>query len=346
MIIKKLLSDYALKADKFLDSYLDEKKKLAGKIDPILVKALNSFEKTLYGGKKARGALTVLGYKIAGGKENKAILQVSCAIEVLHNFLLIHDDIIDKDIKRRGRETLHVYYSKKRGSEYGQSIAMVIGDMGSFLGFELVTNSNFPKEKINKALSKLNYYLLLTVYGEILDIDFDFKTKVSWEDIYKARLYKSAYYTLVMPLTVGAVLGRVSKRSLAAIEKYGSKVGIAFQLRDDVLGIFGDPKVTGKSNESDIREGKKTLLYAKALESASKKQREFLLENYGKKGIRQKEIARIRKIFEKSDSLSHSEELARKLANQGKAYIPEITKNKKLQLILSNLADFLVTRDK
>jgi geranylgeranyl diphosphate synthase type I len=228
------------------------------------------------GGKKVRGALTNLGYRLAGGRDSKAILEASCGIELLHDFLLIHDDIVDNDITRHGRPTVHEKYSKNRGQHFGVAKAIIVGDMGAFLGYELIAQSAFPAQRKIEALTKLNDLLLKTVYGEILDIEFDFKTKVSWEDILRVRTYKTAYYTFVMPLTVGAVLGKAGKKTLEIIEKYGVPVGLAFQLADDILGVFGNPSKTGKSNESDIREGKKTLLFAKSLELSGETGKRFL----------------------------------------------------------------------
>jgi geranylgeranyl diphosphate synthase type I len=338
------LSNYSKKSDGYLRTFFEKKRSLGRKIDEAVVESLNVFEDYSLGGKKLRGALTVLGYQIAGGRDRRVILPVSCGIELLHNFLLIHDDVIDRDKKRRGKDTIHELYSRKNGDHYGISKAIVIGDIGAILGYELIINSKFPRDRIVKALSSLNDFLLRTMFGEMLDVDFDLRKKVSWEEILKVRTYKTAYYTLVMPLSVGAILGDAEKTTLKSIENYGLPVGIAFQLIDDVLGVFGDPKVTGKSDESDIKEGKKTFLYAKALELSSNKEKDFLLRWYGSKRLDKVKIERIREIIKNSGSLNFSREYAVEMVKKSIKYIPRITRNLQYQEVLSSLANFMINR--
>lgn len=336
--IKRLLADYSGKSEDFLKKFFDEKKKEAAKIDPEIVRALEIFEDYSSGGKKVRGALTVLGYKMVGGRDFQAILPVSLGIELLHNFLLIHDDIIDKDALRRGKPTVH--------ERVGSSKAIMVGDIGAFLGYELILTANFPREALVKAFTKLNDYVLKTGYGEMLDIDYDRRLDLSWDDIYKVRLYKTAYYTFTMPLTVGATLFGADQSIYKAIEEYGKNVGIAFQIADDTLGVFGDPKVTGKSNDSDIKEGKKTFLYAKAMELVKGEDKTFLQKRFGAKDLSKSEIGRIKEIFKDSGSLEYSKKLALRLAGEGKKVIKSMSQESKYQKILAELADFVVARDK
>lgn len=344
MNAKNYLEAYSQKADKFLDSFFLKKKALAKKIDPDLSNILQVFLDSSKGGKRARGALTVLGYESLGGKNFEVILPVSCGIEMFHNFLLIHDDIIDKDRLRRGKPTVHTIYAKKRGEHYGNSKAIVIGDVGAFLAYELLLSSDFSKERTLEAVSKLNEFLLKTGYGQLLDIDYDFKKQISWEEILKVRTYKTAYYTIVMPLTVGAILAGAPKSVLSAIESYGIPVGIAFQLVDDVLGVFGSTGKTGKSNLSDIREGKKTFLYAKALERLSAPEKKFLKRWYGAADVGKKQVREVRKIMVSSGALDYSQKLAGRLVMKGKRYVPKITMDRKCQKVLESLADFMVIR--
>jgi len=345
MIAKEYLKAYSQEAVKFLDSFFKKKKALAKKIDPDLVDILQVFQDYSKGGKKVRGALTVLGYKACGGKNIKAILPISCGIELFHNFLLIHDDIIDKDSKRRGKPTVHAIYAKMRGEHYGNSKAIIIGDVGAFLAYELLLSSSFSKEKTLEAVKKLDEFLLKTAYGQLLDIDYDFKKTVTWNDILKVRTYKTAYYTIVMPLTVGAILTGADKGQLSAIEKYGIPLGIAFQLADDVLGVFGSTERTGKSNLSDIREGKKTFLYAKSLELSLGEQRKYLQRWYGAKDLGDKQAEQIRKIMVSTGALTYSENLANKMVIKCKRYASKITGFEKQQKLLEDLADFVISRE-
>lgn len=343
---KKFLAAYRKKADSFLEEFFTEKRKEAQDIDPLAVKVLNSLEDYIAGGKKVRGALTVLGYHAAGGRKQKEIIPVSAAVEIIHSSLLIHDDFIDKDKLRRGKPTVHEAYSKGNSKHYGASIALIIGDIGIFLSHQLIANSKFDPSKKARAISELERLLTNTGYGEILDIAFDFKEKITWDEILKVRLYKTAHYTFVLPLTIGATLAEAKKSMLEAIEVYGENVGLAFQIRDDVLGVFGDPKVTGKSNESDIREGKITLLYKKSLKLANKKDRKFLKKWYGNKDLDAKKIQKIRKIIKDSGALEFSDSEARKLVEKGKSKVDKITDKKDYQEVLQTLADYVIDREK
>lgn len=340
------LKDYSKKSNRYLKTFFDKKRKSGGKIDKIVVDSINALEDYSLGGKKLRGALSVLGYQIAGGKNYSAILQVSCGIELLHSFILIHDDIIDKDKTRRGKQTLHKLFSRKKGEHFGISKAIVIGDIGAFLGYELIVNSEFPSDRLNKAILVLNDFLLKTMYGEMLDIDFDFKKKISWDEILKVRTYKTAYYTFVMPLVVGALLGGSKYKSLKLFEGYGVPIGIAFQLIDDILGVFGDPQNTGKSNENDIREGKKTFLYAKALELSKGEGKQFLLRWYGSDNLDEDKIAKIRGIIRGSGSLDYSQQITKEMTLKGKKFIHKITRDIKQQEMLASLADFIINRNR
>ena len=346
MEAKAYLKDYARQAEKFLDKFFRQKKKEAAKISPEIAKLMDIYRDYMRGGKMARGALTALGYRTSGGKDIQAILPASIAIEISHSFLLIHDDWIDQDQTRRGKPTVHRRFAREQGDHFGASMAIILGDAGVFLGYELMISSPFPEKKKIKALRLLNQFLLKTAYGEILDIKYDFLEEITWEKIMSVRKYKTAIYTIVMPLSIGAVLGGVRELKLEAIEKYGLPVGIAFQLQDDILGVFGQAERTGKSTESDIRGGKKTLLYAKALELANQQEKNFLLEHYGDKKISTEEIKKIRRIIEETGALAFSQKMARDLVEKGKKYVPQITSGPELQDTLNNLADFMIERKK
>lgn len=346
MDVVNYLQTYGRKIDLYLTELFKEKIKEAKKIDPFLVNSLKNLENYLYGGKKIRGVLTTLGYQVAGGKDVKEIIPAAAAVELVHSGLLIHDDFIDNDEVRRGKPTIHKIYEKGMNSHYGASMATVLGDIALFLSNEIISSLPFKKENIVEAQHEFNHLLVNTGYGEMLDVAFDLKENVTWKDIEKIRIYKTAHYTFVMPLTVGAILGGASKKQIEAIKDYGEPVGLAFQLKDDVLGVFGKIELTGKSNDSDIKEGKKTFLFTKAVELANRKDNEFLDEYYGDKKAGDDQTEIIRNIIKNTGSLGYSLKTAQKKVRDGKKFIPEMTKDIKLQNVLSSLADFVVQREK
>ena len=350
MDAKVYLKTFSKKLEKAKAKFFREKIKEAAKIDPVAAEALKNLQNYMTGGKNVRAALVILGYRIAGGKDLKAILPAALAVELMHNSLIIHDDFVDNDTVRRGKPTIHKIYEVGKSEHYGAAMAIIVGDVGIFLANKLLAEANFPKDKVAQAAIAFNKLLLNTGYGELMDIDFDYKKKITWDDVLKVRIYKTAHYTFVMPLIVGATLGGGNVKLLALLKKYGEPVGLAFQLRDDVLGVFGDSGETGKSSESDIVEGKKTLLYLKALELAGALARKFLQKWYGggrnKARLTARQVSRIKEIIKASGALAYSDRAAADFVAQGKKFIPKVTKNRDLVQILSSLADYMIQRDK
>lgn len=333
------LRDYTPRLDKYIHNYFDTQKQQAQTIDPFLTECLSYLENYLLGGKKIRGALTVLGYQINKTMDINNIIPVSAAIELIHSGLLIQDDFIDHDLMRRGIKSIHELYTDRKDPHFGASMAVVIGDLGYFYGYKIISDSDFAPVFVIKSLSELSQRLVNTGYGEILDVVSDNKLPLSRGTIDKARIYKTAHYSFVMPLSVGAILAGATDFQLQAIEKYGTQVGLAFQIQDDILGVTGDPKVTGKSNSSDITSGKQTHILQKTLELGDP---QFIKKYYGTN----KKTDEIRKLMQGCGAIDACKKLAQDHANQAKRYLGKITTNEKVKIILSQLADFVVTRNK
>lgn len=345
MDAKVYLINFSGKFESFSKRMFLAEIKKASKIDFVAKNSLQNIQQYMSGGKKVRPALTSLGFKLASKKESNSILPTAFAVELMHNGLLIHDDFVDNDATRRGRPTMHKVYLGKNGEHFAASMAIITADVGIFWANEIISNSSFDSKLVTKAIGLFNRHLLNTGYGELMDIDYDFRDKTEWRDILNIRIYKTAYYTFIMPLTVGAVLGGAGDTLLKDIEKFGYNVGLAFQLRDDVLGVFGDSGETGKSNESDILEGKKTLLYFKALELAGEADKKFLETYYG--NIESpKQVEKIREIIMSTGALEYSESVAKDYIKKGKVFISNLTKDKDLQETLSTFSDYMIDRNK
>jgi geranylgeranyl diphosphate synthase type I len=157
--------------------------------------------------------------------------------------------------------------------------------------------------------------------------------------------YKSANYTITGPLQYGALFAGVDEKNIEVLEKYGLPVGIAFQLRDDELGLFSNEDQLGKPVGSDIKENKNTILKIKALEGANAKDEAFLSEAYGRRNLSKREVDRVRKITISTGALAYSQKLSRKLVEEGKKFVPQITSDSELQDTLVNMADFMIERE-
>jgi len=345
---------YASEIDKFLAKFFQLKIKESRKITPIAAEMWQKLEDFIAGGKRIRGGLVRLGYECFGGKNKKVILPVSAAIELTNAAVLVHDDIIDQADFRHGRSTVHRRYQKyhkehyKKGSplHYGEGMAIMVGDIGIYGAIDLINKSSFPEKAKHKVIQELIDFMIKTAYGENLDIDLTYREKIKEGDITTINTLKTAYYTLVGPLKMGGISGGASNRQLKIFEGYGIPVGIAFQLQDDILGMFGSVEKLGKPVDSDIKEGKNTLLYTQALKRGSPRQRKRLMSLWGRKDITPKEVEEARQIIIKTGSLEYSQKLARRLVEKGKKAVPQITKNKNLQEVFLSLADFIVEREK
>ena len=265
-------------------------------------------------GKLIRGFLITLGYKLAGKNNLEYTYPLATAYELFQTSVLIHDDIIDEDNLRRGKETIH--YSKYlKNKEYdsdfskkiGNSVAICMGDYGFFEANKII-NNNYSDN--NNYVNLFNYYndiVLKTIEGELIDVELSFDGKYRadeinlYENIMKIYKLKTAYYTIIGPLNLGLILAGSDEDKINQINLIGEKIGIAFQIQDDILGIYSD---MGKVIGSDIKEFKQTLLYSYTLKNEEYKNK--LLKYYGKEKITKEEIEKVREIFNKSGAYNYA----------------------------------------
>lgn len=352
MQAKPYLKDYIKKVKPILNSFFKAQEKEAAKISPVTAEMMRIY-RSFMGGKNIRGSLTKLGYECFGGKNEKAILKASLMVEVAHAFLLVHDDIMDQDNLRRGKPTIHIQYEKlhnqryKKGESkhYGTCLAIDLGDAGFVISNLILADSQFSSKRKEKVLRKFHQILLETAFGQAIDVSYENLGSVTEEDVMRVHHHKTANYTITGPLQYGALFAGADEKEIKKIERYGLPVGIAFQLRDDELGLFADEKTLGKPIGSDVRENKNTLLHLKTLESAKGENRKFIKYAYGNRNLTKREFNRVRKITQKTGALVYSQKMAKRLVEKGKKFIPQITQNPEFVDTLSNLADFMIERE-
>jgi geranylgeranyl diphosphate synthase type I len=303
--INKCLKDFNESLVKEKTGYLKENLEL--------LKNLNS------DGKLIRGFLIALGYKMLKEDVNYSYY-LSLAYELFQTSILIHDDIIDNDNLRRGKDTIHYANYKKYKSlnehdakKTSESIAICIGDYGFFKVNEIIINNYKNSPHFAKLFKYYNDIVLKTVEGEIVDVVLSFEGKYNavekdLEDnimlIYKL---KTAFYTIIGPLCLGLILGGAEDEKLKDIQIFGEKIGIAFQIQDDILGIYAD---MGKVIGSDIKEFKQTILYCYTLKN--EKYKNELLKYYGKENITELEIQETRRIFKECGAYEYATNLMNK----------------------------------
>jgi geranylgeranyl diphosphate synthase, type I len=354
MNIKESLSSFKQEIDLEIGLYLDKAMAEAEKKDPFIADSIRNVKKfILAGGKRLRAALMYYGYIGAGGKEREKIFKTTVSIELVHAFLLIHDDIIDRDLKRHNVETIHYTYTKmgKRifprsdYAHFGNSVGIILGDMIGAMGNQIIFDSKLDPTLIIKALSKLQAIVSMTVIGEAEDMYIEYKGEATEKEIMRMYENKTAKYTIEGPLHLGAILAGADDEILKAISKFAVPVGIAFQIQDDILGIFGSEKKIGKFVGSDIQEGKQTILVAKAKEKMNREQKNEFRKIFGVKNISKNDVKIFQKIMVDTGSLEYAENLSRKLVEQGKEQLEKIKFKKEALDFLCGMADYLIQRE-
>ncbi len=235
----------------------------------------------LGGGKRIRPTYGWVGYVATVDPKNTdedpvAVLRAVSALELIQACALIHDDIIDASDTRRGKPTVHRAIAAEHAQRgwhgdsniYGENVAILIGDLALAWADDMWRYSGVSDEALQRAAEPWRGMRSEVIGGQILDIALEASGSESAELADSVNRFKTAAYTVERPLHLGAAIAGADERTIDALRGYGRDIGIAFQLRDDLLGVFGDPAVTGKPAGDDLREGKRTVLYALALEAA------------------------------------------------------------------------------
>lgn len=322
--------------------------------NPIVIDAINKFINMNGDGKFLRGCLIDLGYKLS--KNDDYAKTLSLAYETFETSILIHDDIIDNAHLRRNKETIHETYKdefKKYNVENDNtntSLALCIGDLGFFYTNEMITKKYKNDKNLAKLLSYYNNIVIKTIKGEIIDVALPFiekndkKHTLHEEDIMEIYRLKTSWYTVVGPFILGMILGNSKAKDIETFEKVLEPLGIAFQIKDDILGIYSSKEILGKSVYSDIEEFKQTILYSYIKINRNDLLGE-LLKYYGK-SITEEESKKVQELFENSGALEYATNKMNEMFNEVYTNIKlmdikEYTKNILLGLIL-----FLRLREK
>jgi geranylgeranyl diphosphate synthase type I len=351
---KQFLKDYFIKVNPILDEYISDHIKKAGEIGSLPAQALSHFNDIIKGGKRIRGALTVLGYQAFGGKDLEAIYDLSTFIELFHSGVLVHDDIMDNDPFRRGSPTLHKIYEQKGETElhvkqekrrYGESIAVCIGDAAFYMSWEKILNANFAPELKILAGQIYSKYVIRLVHGQELDVTITGSENLKEEEVLNVIWTKSGEYTSLLPLRVGAILTGISDiKKLDALENYGRCFGWAFHIQDDILGLYGNEEELGKPVGSDIREAKNTLLMLYLDKHGTPEQLEFKNKILGNPDMTREDVEKMRQILKDSGSYDHVMKMGLDYVEEGKKFIPHITDDQKLRDILESLLVYMMER--
>ena len=310
------------------------------------------------GGKRIRPFLVKTAFDAVGGNpEEGNIIRASLAIELLHNGSLLHDDVIDKDETRRGKPSFHVtfreFYNEKmkstnsKGQDFGEAMSIFAGDLCFPFAIESIIQSGFPPELSVKALHAFSDAFRDVIDGVIIETGGTILTESTEED-YEKMVHLKTGALIRKAVEIGAVLGRGTESQISALTGYCEGIGKAFQIQDDILGIFGNPEKLGKPVGGDIRENKQTILRIYAMKNGSNKQKKQLSKLMGKEDISDKELELVKDIFRETGALDSSMELIVKTTAKANASLeladPPLTEEAKKKLLA--LSEYLVNRSK
>ena len=323
-LLRDFSNDIIPEIDTFINSFFDEKIYMA---DLDFMKEILGFIKDycLRDGKRIRPILLInsyYGYK-TGFKKRHEIIKLGAVIEMMHSLLLIQDDIIDRSEMRRGAKALHIQLGDKyspltNNPLIGQDIASVTADILFSLCIEIIGKSNIRHDIKDRFLEIFSKTYEKTAWGQILDSLNTMPKNIDPESDMPMQIsiMKTAYYTMVYPLRMGYILSSgKNKRETANIESFATPLGIAFQVRDDLLGIFGIEKDTGKPNDSDILEGKITLPVQNTILKLSDQEREQFIKLFLKIEKSKEDVEFIRNKIKECGALEETIKFHTKLIN-------------------------------
>jgi len=273
--------------------------------------------------KRIRPLLFCGGYLCLGGRDAEAVLQASISIELLQTALLIHDDIIDRSEERRKAKTMHLLWEdyfqnqhypmryEDEKSHFGISMGILLGDIASGLAYEALGGSDFSMERKLAAIQTFSEVIHRVALGEMLDVELGMKelSEVTEEEILRVYELKTAGYTTEGPLHVGAVLAGATRNELKLLSEYAIPLGVAFQIQDDLLGMFGSYEDIGKDEGSDLVEGKRTPLFLSAWQNSLGSARELLDRVLRQPKMARRHVQSVREIIVATGALKYALQL-------------------------------------
>lgn len=310
-----------------LDDFLDEQTARLAPLGDDATRLLAEARSVTSGGKRFRAAFCWWGHHaIAPPTDEKALVRACAALELLHASALVHDDVMDASDTRRGRPATHRGFAtthqrdRWRGDpeQYGAAAAILLGDLLLAWSDELLRRCGLPLEQVAPALDVFDRCRSEVIAGQFLDVSVQARGRADVEAAMTVLRYKSAKYSIERPLHVGAALAGAGAERLAALSAFGLPLGEAFQLRDDLLGVFGDPATTGKPAGDDLVEGKRTVLVALALDGASSADAELLDGALGTP-LSESEVGVLRGIIDDSGAHAQVEAVIEQLCERALA---------------------------
>ncbi len=302
------LTDLRRRVAEEIDAELSRQRAVLAELGDDTTPLVDAVAALLHGGKRLRAAFCYAGYVAAGGRHEAAALRAATAMEFFQAGALLHDDVMDDSDVRRGAPSAHRTLASQHArlgwsgssDRFGEAGAILAGDLCLVCSGEMFIGSGLPAEELTRATVHFDAMRTQLMGGQFLDVvtaarGWDhLDTPARVDQALRVIRYKSAKYSIEQPLLIGAAAGGADEEDLGYLSAYGLALGEAFQLRDDILGVYGDPGVTGKPAGDDLREGKATLLMAFALDRADAAQTTTLRQGWGRAGLDDTDVTAMR----------------------------------------------------
>lgn len=337
--------------DVVLGRWFDLARRRAELLGPDYVALWDELRASTEGGKRFRPLMVLSAYTALGGEDREAAANVGAAFELLHTALIVHDDVIDRDFVRRGGPNLAGAYrdralaagaSAEDAEHHGISAAVIAGDLALTGAYRMIERSGASDRVRGLLLEIMDEALFASAAGELFDVDFAAAAEMPRvDDILSMERLKTAVYSFEGPLQAGGILAGASEETIVTLGDFGREIGIAYQIVDDLLGVFGHEAETGKTTIGDLREGKRTVLISYATSSEHFVEVQHLV---GKPDLADHEAERVREALIASGAKEFAEGLARYYANRGLARLVEPHVPAALRAELHPLADVVLGR--
>jgi geranylgeranyl diphosphate synthase type I len=345
-------ADLRQRVQKSLDAFLAGQLPCLDGISEELGPLTDALTDLLAGGKRLRPAFCYWGFRGAGGADAEAVVDAAASLELFQACALIHDDVMDGSDTRRGQPAVHRRFASMHRAEawsgdpeaFGRGAAILLGDLCLVWSDEMFRRSALPPERLVAGSRVYDEMRTELMGGQYLDLLEQARGGGSVQRALRVARYKSAKYTIEKPLHLGAVLAGAGPDVLAGYSGYGLPLGEAFQLRDDVLGVFGDPAVTGKPAGDDLREGKRTALVAMALETATEAQAALVRRHLGDPRLTPEGVGQLRGVIEETGARRRVESLIDELTDEALQGLRNAPVDEEARRVLEGLAVAATTR--
>jgi geranylgeranyl diphosphate synthase type I len=345
--------DLRQRVDKALAAFLSGQGTRLDVVSPSLVSVQDAIgDFLLTGGKRMRPAFCYWGWRGAGGDDGDPVVAAAACLELLQACALIHDDVMDRSDTRRGRPAMHRRFAAlHRGEQwhgdpesFGLSAAILLGDLCLIWADEMLNTSGIAPDALLRAQPVYDEMRVELMAGQYLDLVEQARGGGTVESALRVARFKSAKYTIEKPLHLGAILAGAGQDVLDGYSGYGLPLGEAFQLRDDVLGVFGDPSQTGKPAGDDLREGKRTALIAMALTKATPGQAAVVRRHLGDPHLSAAGVAELREVISDTGALDRVEHLIAELMDDALGALAAAPVQEEARGVLQQLALAATTR--